>query len=131
MKLDTSPRTHRDGARSFYASDPEGNRPGTFSITPLPADFARFPLITGRPRKLAKRPKFEQAEMSLVRTCTPSWRRANLSCSAMGARVITRVDTSFPEEETTVQVWMKGADGPGLAKVNAKTITEVSEKKTA
>jgi len=25
-KLDTQPRTHRDGARSFYARDPEGNR---------------------------------------------------------------------------------------------------------
>ena len=25
-KLDTEPRTHRDGARSFYARDPEGNR---------------------------------------------------------------------------------------------------------
>ena len=24
--LDTRPRTHRDGARSFYARDPEGNR---------------------------------------------------------------------------------------------------------
>jgi len=26
IKLDTAPRTHRDGARSFYARDPEGNR---------------------------------------------------------------------------------------------------------
>ena len=26
VKLDTSPRTHRDGARSFYLRDPEGNR---------------------------------------------------------------------------------------------------------
>jgi catechol 2,3-dioxygenase-like lactoylglutathione lyase family enzyme len=26
LKLDTTPRTHRDGARSFYARDPEGNR---------------------------------------------------------------------------------------------------------
>ena|SRR5439155_26038734 len=26
LKLDTEPRTHRDGARSFYARDPEGNR---------------------------------------------------------------------------------------------------------
>jgi catechol 2,3-dioxygenase-like lactoylglutathione lyase family enzyme len=26
IKLDTSPRTHRDGARSFYTRDPEGNR---------------------------------------------------------------------------------------------------------
>ncbi len=26
MVLDTEPRTHRDGARSFYARDPEGNR---------------------------------------------------------------------------------------------------------
>jgi catechol-2,3-dioxygenase len=26
QKLDTAPRTHRDGARSFYLRDPEGNR---------------------------------------------------------------------------------------------------------
>jgi catechol 2,3-dioxygenase-like lactoylglutathione lyase family enzyme len=26
VALDTQPRTHRDGARSFYARDPEGNR---------------------------------------------------------------------------------------------------------
>jgi catechol 2,3-dioxygenase-like lactoylglutathione lyase family enzyme len=26
VPLDTQPRTHRDGARSFYARDPEGNR---------------------------------------------------------------------------------------------------------
>jgi catechol 2,3-dioxygenase-like lactoylglutathione lyase family enzyme len=26
VKLDTAPRTHRDGARSFYLRDPEGNR---------------------------------------------------------------------------------------------------------
>jgi catechol 2,3-dioxygenase-like lactoylglutathione lyase family enzyme len=26
VKLDTQPRTHRDGARSFYLRDPEGNR---------------------------------------------------------------------------------------------------------
>jgi catechol 2,3-dioxygenase-like lactoylglutathione lyase family enzyme len=26
VALDTEPRTHRDGARSFYARDPEGNR---------------------------------------------------------------------------------------------------------
>ncbi len=71
-------------------------------------------------------------EMSLVRTMyaiMASRKPVLLSDGRTG--VITRVDTSFPEEETTVQVWMKGADGPGLAKVNAKTITEVSEKKTA
>ena len=84
-------------------------------------------------RKLAKRPKFEQTTgMSLVRTMyaiMASRKPVLLSDGRTG--VITRVDTSFPEEETTVQVWMKGADGPGLAKVNAKTITEVAEKKTA
>jgi catechol 2,3-dioxygenase-like lactoylglutathione lyase family enzyme len=26
VELDTAPRTHRDGARSFYLRDPEGNR---------------------------------------------------------------------------------------------------------
>ena len=47
--------------------------------------------------------------------------------------VITRVDTSFPEAETTVHVWTKTAEGPGLAKVNAKNVTQVvdTSKKTA
>ena len=39
--------------------------------------------------------------------------------------VITRVVTSFPENETTVHVWTKTAEGPGLAKVSAKQVTEV------
>ena len=70
--------------------------------------------------------------MSLVRTMyaiMASRKPVMLSDGRTG--VITRVDTSFPEEETTVQVWVKAADGPGLAKVNAKTVTEVAEKKTA
>jgi hypothetical protein len=48
--------------------------------------------------------------------------------------VITRVDTSFPENETTVHVWTKTPDGPGLAKVNAKNVSEIAgpaPKKTA
>jgi hypothetical protein len=47
--------------------------------------------------------------------------------------VITRVDTSFPEAETTVHVWTRTPEGPGLAKVNAKTVRQVSApvKKTA
>ena len=52
--------------------------------------------------------------------------------------VITRVDTSFPENETTVHVWMKTdgepSGGPGLAKVNAKNVTGPARegtKKTA
>jgi hypothetical protein len=43
--------------------------------------------------------------------------------------LITRVDTSFPEAETTVHVWTRTEQGPGLAKVNAKTVTEVSDTK--
>ncbi len=70
--------------------------------------------------------------MSLVRTMyaiMASRKPVMLSDGRTG--VITRVDTSFPEEDTTVEVWVKAADGPGLAKVNAKTITQVPEKKTA
>jgi hypothetical protein len=47
--------------------------------------------------------------------------------------VITRVDTSFPEAETTVHVWTRTAEGPGLAKVDAKSVTAppLPVKKTA
>jgi hypothetical protein len=83
--------------------------------------------------KLAKSRKFEQTRgMSLVRTMyaiMASRKKVLLSDGRTG--VITRVDTSFPGEETTVEVWMKGAEGPGLAKVNAKTVTALSPKKTA
>jgi hypothetical protein len=46
--------------------------------------------------------------------------------------LITRVDTSFPEAETTVHVWTRN-ETPGLAKVNAKTVRPVPlpAKKTA
>ena len=70
--------------------------------------------------------------MSLVRTMyaiMASRKPVMLSDGRTG--VITRVDTSFPEEETTVQVWTKTAAGPGLARVNAKSVTQVPEKKTA
>jgi hypothetical protein len=70
--------------------------------------------------------------MSLVRTMyaiMASRKPVMLADGRTG--VITRVDTSFPEEETTVQVWVKTAEGPGLAKVNAKTVSEVTPKKTA
>jgi hypothetical protein len=47
--------------------------------------------------------------------------------------LITRVDTSFPEAETTVHVWTRTAEGPGLAKVNAKAVTAAAApaKRTA
>jgi hypothetical protein len=70
--------------------------------------------------------------MSLVRTMyaiMASRKPVMLSDGRTG--VITRVDTSFPEQETTVHVWTKSADGPGLAKVNAKTVTAIRGKKTA
>ena len=38
--------------------------------------------------------------------------------------VIVRVDTSFPEAETTIHVWTESAEGPGLAKVSARSVTE-------
>jgi hypothetical protein len=40
--------------------------------------------------------------------------------------VITRVVTSFPENETTVHVWTKTAEGPGLAKVSAQQVSEAA-----
>jgi len=70
--------------------------------------------------------------MSLVRTMyaiMASRKHVMLPDGRTG--VITRVDTSFPGEDTTVEVWVKTAEGPGLAKVNAKTVTEIGEKKTA
>jgi hypothetical protein len=47
--------------------------------------------------------------------------------------LITRIDTSFPEAETTLYVWTRTAEGPGLAKVNARTVTPTPApvKKTA
>jgi len=47
--------------------------------------------------------------------------------------LITRVDTAFPEAETIVHVWTRTAEGPGLAKVNAKEVTAAPapEKRTA
>jgi hypothetical protein len=47
--------------------------------------------------------------------------------------VITRVDTSFPEAETTVHVWTRTAEGPGLSKVNATMVKSAAQsvKKTA
>lgn len=70
--------------------------------------------------------------MSLVRTMyalMASRKPVTLTDGRTG--VITRVDTSFPEEETTVHVWMKSTEGPGLAKVNAKLVAQTSPKKTA
>jgi len=42
---------------------------------------------------------------------------------------ITRVDTSYPEEETTVQVWTHA--GPGLARVSASEVAAAPEKRSA
>ena len=36
--------------------------------------------------------------------------------------VIVRVDTSFPEAETTIHVWTEMPEGPGLAKVSARSV---------
>ncbi|HMJ54488.1 MAG TPA: hypothetical protein VK540_20545 [Polyangiaceae bacterium] len=46
--------------------------------------------------------------------------------------VIVRVDTSFPEAETTLHIWTEMPDGPGVAKVSARAvIQDAPEKKTA
>lgn len=71
--------------------------------------------------------------MSLVRTMyaiMASRKPVVLSDGRTG--VIVRVDTSFPEAETTLHVWTETADGPGLAKVSARTVMEADlAKKTA
>lgn len=42
--------------------------------------------------------------------------------------VITRVDTDFPANETTLHVWVEGGGaGPGLAKVRAAEVQELGE----
>jgi hypothetical protein len=45
--------------------------------------------------------------------------------------VIVRVDTEFPEAETTLHVWTDMPEGPGLAKVRADSVTETAPRKTA
>lgn len=42
--------------------------------------------------------------------------------------VITRVDTDFPANETTLHVWVEGGAGPSLAKVRAAEVDEDSEQ---
>ncbi len=72
--------------------------------------------------------------MSLVRTMyalMASRKPVLLSDGRKG--VITRVDTSFPEAETTLHVWTSTPEGPGLAKVDATTVSPIADesKKTA
>ena len=43
--------------------------------------------------------------------------------------IIVRVDTSFPEAETTLHVWIEMPEGPGLAKVSARTVVEAGTAK--
>lgn len=42
--------------------------------------------------------------------------------------VITRVDTDFPANETTLHVWVEGGASPGLAKVRAAEVDEEDEQ---
>ena len=85
-------------------------------------------------RRLAKNREFAQTLfMSLVRTMyaiMASRKPVTLSDGRTG--VIVRVDTSFPEAETTIHVWTEMPEGPGLAKVSARNVIEAdSAKKTA
>ena len=43
--------------------------------------------------------------------------------------IIVRVDTSFPEAETTLHIWTETPEGPGLAKVSARTVVEADPAK--
>ena len=43
--------------------------------------------------------------------------------------VIVRVDTSFPEAETTLHVWTDLPEGPGLAKVSARSVLQADPAK--
>jgi hypothetical protein len=71
--------------------------------------------------------------MNLVRTMyaiMASRKPVTLSDGRTG--VIVRVDTSFPEAETTLHVWTEMPEGPGLAKVSARMVIEPQPaKKTA
>jgi hypothetical protein len=71
--------------------------------------------------------------MSLVRTMyaiMASRKPVVLSDGRTG--VIVRVDTSFPDAETTLHIWTEMPEGPGLAKVSARSvIVGVPTKKTA
>lgn len=40
--------------------------------------------------------------------------------------VITRVDTCFPDNQTTLHVWIEGGGSPGLAKVRADEVEDAS-----
>ena len=68
--------------------------------------------------------------MSLVRTMyaiMASRKPVTLNDGRTG--VIVRVDTSFPEAETTLHVWTEMPEGPGLAKVSAHSVVEASPAK--
>lgn len=39
--------------------------------------------------------------------------------------VITRVDTCFPDNQTTLHVWIEGTGAPGLAKVRVDEVEEL------
>jgi hypothetical protein len=68
--------------------------------------------------------------MSLVRTMyaiMASRKPVTLNDGRTG--VIVRVDTSFPEAETTLHVWTEMPEGPGLAKVSARAVVEVGPAK--
>jgi hypothetical protein len=71
--------------------------------------------------------------MSLVRNMyaiMASRKPVTLSDGRTG--VIVRVDTNFPEAETTLHVWTEMPEGPGLAKVSAESVREIAPvKKTA
>lgn len=40
--------------------------------------------------------------------------------------LITRVDTCFPGNQTTLHVWIEGGSSPGLAKVRADEVQDAA-----
>jgi hypothetical protein len=82
-------------------------------------------------QRLAKIREFAHTHrMSLVRTMyaiMASRKPVTLSDGRTG--VIVRVDTSFPEAETTLHVWTEMPEGPGLAKVSARAVVETGTAK--
>src|SRR4051812_9680434 len=136
------PTAHPPRRRPQLLHARSGRKPPAVSLSSPPRLACAFGGAPGRwaavpAKKLAKRARLAQTMgMSVVRqmyALMAARRPVQLSDGRTG--VITRVDTSFPENETTVHVWTKTPEGPGLSKVSAKTVTGVTPsakpKKTA
>ena len=60
------------------------------------------------------------AELEYIHKYMTERRRVVLDDGRTGK--IIRLDTAFPGPRTTVSVWVDGADGPGVAKVDIERV---------